>query len=168
VPRTKSPVAEPITLAKRISTLIKDAKPYREAATVVGTIVVALSGTVAWGVAHFATQAELFHLECRINSTIQTQLVTLNTGVFDTKIDWRTSQIKSLAEQTKRLADQTDSPALKTLLSSWAATNGQLADEITQLNGQRAGLIDKLKDELRTSSQQCNIEAPVKRAPATK
>src|SRR5262249_37445686 len=55
-------------------------KPYREIAAALAAVIsgiVAISGGVAWIVAHFATQTQLHHLECRVTNNILTQLLPI-------------------------------------------------------------------------------------------
>ena len=65
---------------------------------ILGTIIVTISGSVAWIVAHFATQAALHYLECRVTSNILIQLLPVHIEEFAGKIDWRSAQIKILAK----------------------------------------------------------------------
>jgi hypothetical protein len=51
------------TVGQRLAGLLERTRPYRELIGIAVAGIAALSGAVAWAVAHFATQAELFYLE---------------------------------------------------------------------------------------------------------
>jgi hypothetical protein len=133
-------------LGKRLSALLKVTKPYRELIGIAAAAIALLSGAVAWAVAHFATEAELFYLECRINNNIAAQSLPLQTEAFTTAIEWRTSQIKQITQ-----------------LYSSPAANAQIA----QLSGEINDLMKKSQDaslsfqkKIADMSEKCNTEAP--------
>jgi hypothetical protein len=81
-----------------LSNFLEWSKPYREVIAVLVTLIVSISGAVAWVVAHFATRAEMHYLECRVTNNILTQLLPIHMEEFAGKIDWRSAQIKALAQ----------------------------------------------------------------------
>jgi hypothetical protein len=132
-----------------ISAFLESIKPYQEIIGLGTALVVAVSGAVAWAVAHFATEAEVFYLECRINSNIAAQLLPIRQEFFAAEIDWRNSQIKQLAQQTGS--------------SSTNSIIRQLSSEIGELNKQQTALLSELQKKLEDMSNRCNEEVPPKR-----
>jgi hypothetical protein len=142
------PKAVPDSAKGRISELLERSKPYREIIAIGVAAITALSGGVAWAVAHFATEAEVFYLECRMNNNIVTQALPLQTGVYTAEIDWRTSQIKQIAQ-----------------LNASAAANtaiAQLSAEINELTKQQTALTTEFQKKIEEMSKRCSAEAPAR------
>ncbi|WP_374306244.1 hypothetical protein [Methylocella sp.] len=108
-PAITAPQNSAITTNKiTLSSLLEWSKPYREIGAILATTVGLMSASIAWIVAHFATQAELHYLECRITNSILTQLLPFRMEEFAGKLEWRTSQIKLLAQRGTKNADDTN------------------------------------------------------------
>ena len=142
------PPAADDTARSRIVALWESSKPYREIIGLAVAAIVALSGAVAWAVAHFATEAEVFYLECRMNNNIVAQALPLQAGVFAAAIDWRTSQIKQIAQLNT-------SPGANVAIA-------QLSTEINDLTRQQATLTAEFQKKLAEMSKRCSAEAPAR------
>jgi hypothetical protein len=142
-----APPAPPTAKKNRLSALLEWSKPYRETIAILTAVLVAISGGVSWIVAHFATQAELHYLECRVTNNILTQLLPIHMEEFAGKIDWRAAQIKQLAQ-------------------NGGGTNGsistifELTDQINTLTKEQKDASAKLQKDIDATAKQCINEAP--------
>jgi hypothetical protein len=131
----------------RLGALLEWSKPYRETIAVLVAVTAAISGAVSWVVAHFATQAEVQFLECRMMSNTLAQLLPIRVAEIASNIDWRMSQVKELAQHGGGTPDS-------------VARILDLTKEINDLNKaqtEEAAEIQKRIDEITT---QCIKESP--------
>jgi hypothetical protein len=132
---------------ERTSNLWKLVEPYKDILALGSTILAVISGSVAWAVAHFATESELFYLECRVNSSIETQYLPMQTALIATSIEWRSSQIRQMAQ----LGNTASSAVIV-----------QITAEINDLTKQQNTLAADIKKKVDERAQRCNQEAPQK------
>jgi DNA repair ATPase RecN len=135
--------AKPTTLGA----LLEWTKPYRETIAIVVAVTAAISGAVSWTVAHFATQAELHFLECRMTNNIVTQLMPVYSREFSDRVDWRMEQIMDLA---KRGGGTPDS----------ISRISELKNQVDALTKDQAEQAANLKKEIDDIARQCIQEAP--------
>jgi hypothetical protein len=131
--------------------LLEWSKPYRDVIAIFVAVVVALSGAIAWGVAwvtaNVATQSQLHYLECRVTNNIMTQLLPVHLEEYAGKIDWRSSQIKLLA-QNSRVAPQT----VKAIVI--------LTEEMNSLTKDQRDAAVKLQKDIDAIVKSCISEKP--------
>jgi hypothetical protein len=131
-----------------LSSLLERTKPYRELAAIFATVIVSVSGAVAWVVAHFATQAELHYLECRVTNNVLTQLLPIHMEEFAGKIDWRAAQIKVLAHQGGGTPEYV------------SAAISDLSDQMTALTKEQKDAAAKLQNDIDNINKNCISETP--------
>jgi hypothetical protein len=137
---------KPATFGAQLAALLDWIKPYKEIAALLIATIMALSGAVAWAVAHFATQAELFYLECRINSAMETQSLADRASALASAADARYSQIKQLAQMPSS--------------AGTASAINQLASEINEIAKQQATHSAVTKTKMDEMTRRCSQEAP--------
>jgi hypothetical protein len=139
----------PATAKKKnwLSPFLAWSAPYRAFAAICGTVIVSVSGGVAWIVAHFATQAELQYLECRVTDNILTQLLPIHIEEFAGKIDWRLTQIKALSQHGG------GTPQSISVIAD-------LTDQANTLNKDEQEAAAKFKAEIDSVAAKCISEAP--------
>jgi hypothetical protein len=136
-------------------------KPYKEIAILAIAIVAAVSGSVAWAVAHFATQAELFYTECRINNNMETRAFGDKADAFAAQIHIRSSQIQMLTEQFAAANQIRNSPTqTEQTASSLSASIKRLSDEITTLTKEQNNHSIESKKKIDANASDCIKEAP--------
>jgi hypothetical protein len=138
----------PPSLGKRLSDLVTLLTPYKEIIGLGSLAVGAISAGVALAVSYFATESELFYLECRINSSIETQYLPMQTSILAASIDWRTSQIRQLAQLNTN--------------NSTSAAIVAMTSEINDLTKQQTNLANEVKKKIDERAEKCNNEAPKK------
>lgn len=129
-----------------LSALLEWVEPYQKFLAVITTVVVSVSGGVAWIVAHFATQAELHYAECRIDGTILTQLLPIHMEEFAGKIEWRNVQIKTLAKQ--------QSGKQQNMLIE------DLTNQVTDLTNKQRDASERFRKEIDEITKNCMSETP--------
>jgi hypothetical protein len=141
-----SPQPPPDAPSGRLARLLAQSQPYRDLIGIVLAAGATISAGVAWAVAHFATEAEVFHLECRMNSNILAQMTTLQKDMTTAAIDWRSSQIKQVLQLNPNVAGN--------------AVIAQLTDEIAKLNHDSDDAAKAAKVQMIEMAAQCDKEAP--------
>jgi hypothetical protein len=131
----------------RLSALLEWSKPYRETIAILTAVVVAISASVSWIVAHFATEREVHYLECRVTNSILTQLLPIHVEEFAGKIDWRSAQIKQLAQNGG------GTPASVRIIAD-------LTDQINILVKEQGDASVKLKKDIDDILAKCISESP--------
>ena len=127
----------------RLAALLAVTEPYRALISIGVAVVVALSGAVSWAVAHFATQSQIYYLECRMNTNLQNQVYSMQMDIIGAEINWRNLQIAQLADQ-----------------SGAGGAILKLTTDINELSKKQSQLSNddkKNRDEL---SKKCNGEMP--------
>ncbi len=129
----------------RLSKLLERSKSYREAIGIVAAVVVAISGAVAWVVAHFATQAALHLVECRVTNSMTAQLLAIRMEQYATQQEALLAQIEDFAKQgsTESLKKITD-----------------IRTQIASLNKSRESAVSGVQKDLENTSKQCIQENP--------
>lgn len=143
----------PIALRSgRLAALLEWSKPYREIIGILITIVVTVSGAVAWVVARveatYATQSEVHYLDCRTQTSIKNALEPIQMGEYATKIDARNNQIRLLI-----LRGETSKETL--------ASINELNDQITALTDQQRTEDKRLQAEIASLASNCISVAPM-------
>jgi hypothetical protein len=131
----------------KISAFVEWSKPYREIIAVLVTVVVSISGGVAWVVAHFATRDQLHYLECRVTNNILTQLLPVHLEEFAGKIDWRAAEIKMLAQHGGGTPQS-------------IATIVELTDQVNALTKDQEAASNKLQKDIDDIVKNCISESP--------
>jgi hypothetical protein len=131
----------------KLSGFLKWSKPYRDIIAILGTLIVSISGGVAWVVAHFATRVEMHYLECRVTNNILTQLLPIHLGNIAGKIEWRTTQVKVLAQHGGGTPQS-------------IATIVELTDQMNALTKEQAVAAQKLKQDIDDIVKQCLTDSP--------
>jgi hypothetical protein len=142
-----APPAPPTAKKNKLSALLEWSKPYRETIAILTTVLVAISAGVSWIVAHFATQAELHYLECRVTNNILTQLLPIRMEEFAGKIDWRAAQIKQLVQNGGGS-------------NASISTISELTDQITNLTKEQKQASEKLQKDIDDTAKHCISEEP--------
>jgi hypothetical protein len=96
---TDAPVRPP-ALREQFATFLKWIKPYREIAALLIASVATIFTGIAWVAAHFATQAALSNLECRINYDKKFKSLAEGAAAVAAAADLRNSQIRVLSAQS--------------------------------------------------------------------
>jgi hypothetical protein len=127
-------------LRQQISTFLEWSKPYREIIALGVSIILAISGAVAWAVAHFATQTAVSNLECKLTHQLTSQLHGSHANLYAAQIDARESQVKQLSSQNPPISGA----PVKTLM-----------DEVDTLKGKQDPENEASKDQLNEALVVC-------------
>jgi hypothetical protein len=153
-PKTETPVGpgeRSAGLGQQLSAFLEWVKPYKEFAALAFAVIAAISGGVAWAVAHFATRAELFYLECRINNNMATQAFSDKSDALAASIQLRNSQIKQLTDQAPS--------------NSSNITIARLSDEVSALTKEQSTYSVDAKKKIDENAKRCIQDAPTQVAP---
>lgn len=131
----------------RLSAIWEQSKPYREIFATLVAIIVAISGGIAWLVAHFATQAQLHYLECRVSNSILTQLLPVHMEGFAGKIDWRLAQIDAITQHGGGTAQS-------------ISIIGDLVKQVNEITNQQKETSAKIQKEIEEINKKCISDQP--------
>lgn len=131
----------------KLSVLLEWSKPYRELIAILVALVISISGSVAWIVAHFATQAQVHYLECRVTNNILTQLLPIHMEEYADKIEWRSAQIKELAQHGGGTPQSIN-------------TIADLSDQMTSLTKAQQAAATAFQKDIDDIAKRCISESP--------
>jgi hypothetical protein len=136
-------------VGQRISAFLAAIGPYKELALLAMGLVAAVSGSVSWAAAHFATQAQVLYLECRVNHNVETLQLPIKNAAFSASLEWRTSQIRQLSRQA--------TPETGVIIA-------QLASEIDDLQKRQVTMAEEVKKRLDEMAKNCQKEITTQEA----
>lgn len=139
---------KPNGLGEQLAVFLEWVKPYKEITALAAAILTVVSGSIAWAVAHFATQAEVFYLECRINNNIETRALRDKADSVAAAIQVKNSQIVLLTEQPA--SDNSN------------ITIRRLSEEINALTREQHSYSVEMKQRIDANAMRCIKEAPAR------
>jgi hypothetical protein len=140
-----------VGLGAQLSAFLAWVKPYKEIVTLAFAVFAVISGLISWVVAHFATQAELSYLECRINNNIETQALEDKTNAFAIAVQLRNSQIKQLTDQPPSNGSN--------------VSIGRLSEEVSSITREQFSYSVEAKKKIDENAKRCIQDALSRTAP---
>jgi hypothetical protein len=142
---TSGPGREEESFRARLAALLEWSKPYRDLIALAIAVIGGISATVAWVVAHFATQAELLYMECRLNQQLTSQSYNSQLNLLAAKIDARSSQLRELSSQDPPIG---------------GPPTAQLAADVSSLNEESARVDLQSRKDLDEIAKKCSSVTP--------